>query len=106
MMWSPLSRHASNMPFSARLLLSVAPEVKTISWADAPMESAIWRRAFSTAAAASQPKEWLLLAALPKREVKKGSMASSTRGSSGVVAWLSRYTGHLTGAEERPLLLI
>jgi hypothetical protein len=43
-------------------------------------------RARSTAACASQPKRWVRLAALPNRSVKYGSMRSSTRGSTGVVA--------------------
>ena len=46
-------------------------------------------RAVSTAFSAVQPKPWLRLAALPNISVKYGSIASSTRGSTGVVAWLS-----------------
>ena len=38
----------------------------------------------------SQPKAWERLDALPKSSVKYGSIASSTRGSVGVVAWWSR----------------
>jgi hypothetical protein len=53
------------MPLMARLLLSVAPEVKMISLAVAPISLAICSRAVSTACSASQPKEWLRLAALP-----------------------------------------
>jgi len=44
-------------------------------------------RAASTASSASQPKGWLRLAALPNFSVKNGIIASSTRGSTGVVAW-------------------
>ena len=55
-----------------------------------PIPSAISSRDWSTAALASCPKLWLVLPALPKRCVKYGSIASSTRGSTGVVAWLSR----------------
>jgi hypothetical protein len=51
------------------------------------MRSATCFRAFSTASSASQPKAWLRLAALPNCCVKYGSIASSTRGSTGVVAW-------------------
>src|SRR5436305_741233 len=40
-MWLPFSRQLSATPFRARLSLSVAPEVKTISWGSAPMEEAI-----------------------------------------------------------------
>jgi hypothetical protein len=52
MMWLPFSRHASATPLIARLSLSVAPEVKTISAGEALMEAAIWWRAFFTAAVA------------------------------------------------------
>jgi hypothetical protein len=65
---------------------SVAPLVKTISFALAPIRSATCLRAFSTASSASQPNGWLRLAALPKCSVKYGSIASTTRGSHGVVA--------------------
>src|SRR5262245_27851480 len=34
-----------------------------------------------------------MMAGLPKSTSKKGSMAATTRGSTGVVAWQSRYTG-------------
>ena len=71
----------------ARLFDSVAPLVKTISFALAPMRPATWARAFSTASFEVQPNEWLRLAALPNFFVKYGSIASSTRGSTGVVAW-------------------
>ncbi len=60
-----------------------------ISLAEAPISRAICSRATSTAFSASQPNWWLRLAALPNLPVKYGIMASSTRGSSGVVAWLS-----------------
>ena len=46
-------------------------------------------RASLTAASASQPNRWFRLAAFPKCVVKYGNIASSTRGSTGVVAWLS-----------------
>ncbi len=73
----------------ARLSDSVAPEVKTISLSEAPMSAATCLRACSTAASAFQPNAWLRDAALPKSSRRYGSIASSTRGSSGVVAWLS-----------------
>jgi hypothetical protein len=53
------------------------------------MRRATCPRAFSTASSARQPKAWLLEAALPKSSVKYGSMASRTRGSTGVVEWQS-----------------
>src|SRR5215469_12381250 len=57
MMWLPRSRYISAMPLRARLLDSVAPEVKMISLEVAPMSLAICSRAFSVAFSASQPKE-------------------------------------------------
>ncbi len=60
-----------------------------ISFAVAPISFATCSRAVSTAASASQPKAWLRLAAFPNVSVKYGIIASSTRGSSCVVAWLS-----------------
>ncbi len=86
MMWSPFSRYIDAAPLIARLSDSVAPLVKTISFALAPMRSATCLRPCSTASSASQPYLWLRLAALPKRSVKYGSIASRTRGSTGVVA--------------------
>ena len=71
----------------ARLSDSLAPEVKTISLALALISFATCLRAFSTAVAAAQPNLWFRLAGLPKVSVKKGSIASRTRGSTGVVAW-------------------
>ncbi len=70
MMWLPRSAYISATPLMARLSLSVAPLVKMISSGVAPIRSAIWRRALSTASLASQPKEWLRLAALPNFSVK------------------------------------
>src|SRR5579875_2240046 len=84
MMWRPLSRDASATPRIARLSASVAPLVKTISLGRAPMARA-------TSARASCPYAWRLLA-FPAFSEKKGSMASRTRGSTGVVAAWSRYT--------------
>jgi hypothetical protein len=74
----------------AMLLDSVAPDVQRISFASAPTSCPSWARAFSTAAFARYPKEWLREAAFPKYSVKNGNIASTTRGSQGVVAWLSR----------------
>ena len=85
----PLVAWKCATPFNARLSDSVAPLVNTISRAVAPMSRATSARAASTASSARHPNAWLLEAALPKCSVKKGSIASSTRGSTGVVAWLS-----------------
>ncbi len=74
----------------AMLLASVAPEVNTISRGSAPIRAATSARAVSTAASASWPMACSALCGLPKRSVNQGSIASSTRGSHGVVAWLSR----------------
>ena len=79
----------------ARLSDSVAPLVKTISFGAAPIRLPMFLRAWCTAASASQPNA-CLLAELPNCSVKNGSMASTTRGSTGVVAWLSKYTGSFT----------
>jgi hypothetical protein len=70
----------------ARLLDSVAPLVQTISRGSAPISAATWARAFSTASSASQPQAWLRDAGLPKCSRSQGIMASTTRGSTGVVA--------------------
>ncbi len=86
-MWRPFSAYISATPLRAKLIDSVEPEVKTISFDEAPMSAAICPRAFSTASSACQPNVWLRLAAFPKASVKYGSIVSSTRGSSGVVAW-------------------
>jgi len=74
----------------AMLLASVAPEVSTISRGSAPTSAATWARAASTASSASRPMACSALCGLPNRSVNQGSMAASTRGSQGVVAWLSR----------------
>ncbi len=71
----------------ARLFDSVAPLVQTISFALAPTSRATSARAASTASSAFQPNAWLFEAALPNSTEKWGSMTSSTRGSTGVVAW-------------------
>ena len=74
----------------AMLLLSVAPEVSTISRGSAPISAATSARAASTASAASWPMPCSALCGLPNRSVNQGSIACTTRGSQGVVAWLSR----------------
>ena len=85
--WPPFSLKSRATPRIARLSDSVAPEVKTISFAEAFIARATCSRAASTAASASQPKTWPREAGLPKTCVKYGVIASSTRGSTGVVAW-------------------
>ena len=86
-MWLPFGRRALATPLIARLLDSVAPLVKMISFALAPIRAATCRRAASTASSAFHPKACVRLAALPKCTEKYGSMASSARGSTGVLAW-------------------
>ena len=44
----------------------------------------------ATASSAAQPKGCVRLEALPNLSLNHGSMASTTRGSQGVVAWWSR----------------
>ena len=56
----------------------------------APIRPASWPRATATASSASAPMACSALWALPNRSVKNGSMAATTRGSQGVVDWLSR----------------
>ncbi len=77
-------------PLIARLLLSVAPLVKTISRGSAPIRAATSARAVSTAASAWRPMLCSALCGLPNCSVNQGSIAATTRGSQGVVAWLSR----------------
>src|ERR1019366_9537907 len=52
-------------------------------------------RPISTASSASQPNAWLRLGALPNLVVKYGIISSRTRGSTGVVEWLSMKMGSL-----------
>jgi hypothetical protein len=75
-----VSRHAAASPRRARA------EVNMISLASAPMRSATCLRAPSTASSLCQPYRCVRLCGLPYCSTKKGSMASSTRGSTGVVA--------------------
>ncbi len=69
-----------------RLLDSVAPEVKTISSGCAPKKRATRARASSSAAVASSPIP-CRDEGLPKRSVMYGSIASTTRGSTGFADW-------------------
>src|SRR5262249_56067727 len=101
-MWLPFSRYISATPLSARLMDSVPPEVNTTSLGSrAPISLAICSRARSTAPSASQPNGWLRLAGCPNFSVKYGIMASRTRGSTGVVDWLSMKIGSFTAIAVR-----
>ena len=62
-------------------------DVKMISLASAPMRSATRLRARSTASSLCQPYRCVRLCGLPNCSTKNGSMASRTRGSTGVVAY-------------------
>src|SRR5262245_6167046 len=96
-MWLPFSRYISATPFRARLMDSVPPEVKTISFGSrAPISLASCPRPRSTAPSASHPNGWFRLAGWPNFSVKYGSIASSTRGSTGVVDWASMKIGNFT----------
>ena len=64
---------------------SVAPDVNVTVRGVAPITRAVCSRAFVTASSAVQPSA-CSLEALPKCWRKNGSMASSTRSSTGVVA--------------------
>src|SRR2546430_3588718 len=91
------SRYISATPLRARLIDSVPPDVNTISFGSrAPISAASWLRAVSTAASASHPKGWFRLAGWPYFWVKYGSIASTTRGSAGVVDCASMKIGNVT----------
>ena len=70
MMCLPFAPCISTAPLMARLMPSVEPDVKMISFGEAPIREAICLRELSTAPSASQPKECERLAALPKEFVK------------------------------------
>ncbi len=76
-------------PRRAMLSASVPLPVNTISAGCAPRSRATSPRASSRAARACWPNQWML-DAFPKVSRSMGSMASSTRGSTGVVALWSR----------------
>ena len=80
---SPLPGYSPRM---ARLLASVAPDVKTTSGLFIPTRPATCPRASSTACRASRPAAWPALAGLPNLPDIHGSIASTTRRSAGVVA--------------------
>src|SRR6266446_2932238 len=96
-MWFPFSLYISATPLRARLIASVPPEVKTSSFGSrAPISVAILARAASTAPSASHPNGWLRLAGCPNFSVKYGSIASTTRGSHGVVDCASMKIGNFS----------
>jgi hypothetical protein len=68
------------------LIASVAPDVQMISRGSAPTNAATCSRALSTPRSASHPNGWLREAGLPKFSRRYGNIASTTRGSTGVVA--------------------
>ena len=70
----------------ARLFDSVAPDVKTISSGLAPKKAATRPRASSRAAVAASPTP-CSAEALPNVPAKYGSIASTTRGSTGFDDW-------------------
>src|ERR1051325_2031917 len=103
-MWLPFSRYISATPLSARLIASVPPDVNPSSFGSrAPISVASCSRARSTAPSASQPNGWFRLAGWPNFSVKYGSIASTTRGSAGVVDCESIKIGNFS-AIESPLL--
>jgi hypothetical protein len=83
----PRSALAAITPSSARLLDSVAPEVKTISSGAAPSSAATWARAVSMRRAAAKPKA-CAEPALPKvpASVRHSPITCATAASTGVVA--------------------
>ena len=74
----------------AMLFDLVAPDVKMISLASAPMSKATLARDSSTTSADSQPYACVRECGLPYICVMYGSIASSTRRSRGIVACESR----------------
>ncbi len=74
---------------STALFASVPEAMNATSGGLPPTSSATCCRACSTAARAARPKEWTE-DGLPCRPPSQGSIASATRGSSGVVALWSR----------------
>ena len=82
-------RSPTTAPRIARLLASVPPPVNRISSGRAPISSATSARARSIAARAARPSG-LSDDGLPKAPRRNGSIASSTSGSTGVVALKSR----------------
>ena len=86
MMWLPFSRYISATPLIARLSVSVAPLVKTISFGVGADQLRDLLARLLDRFLGLPAERWLRLAALPKCSVKYGSIASSTRGSTGVVA--------------------
>src|SRR6266446_6227383 len=103
-MWLPFSLYISATPLRARLIASVPPEVKTSSFGSrAPISVEILARAASTAPSASHPNGWLRLAGCPNFSVKYGSIASTTRGSHGVVDCASMKIGNFSPIVLYPL---
>ena len=79
------SRAASAAPLIARLLASVAPEVKMTPEATPPQSRAILARAASRDSRASAPSEWRA-DGFPMPASRNGRMTASTRGSTGAKA--------------------
>ncbi len=72
----------------AMLSPSLPQEVKTISAGEQLIRRGHLFRAFSTAPLTARPAQWTL-EGFPNCSLKKGSIASSTSGRTGVVALLS-----------------
>ena len=88
MMWSPFGLQGAGDALDGEVVgLGGAAGEDDLFRARRPMSAATCRRAASTASSAFQPKACVRLAALPKCSEKYGSIASSARGSTGVVAW-------------------
>ena len=70
-------------PSRARLLASVAPDVKITSSGSPPMSDATVDKDAFTASAADHPTTWSLEWGLPKASRQKGVIFSKTRGVNG-----------------------
>ena len=94
-----LGGHADQVPALGLVSLGRAAEGQVVALRGAageddlarpaPMAAASFSRASSTASLAAQPKACVVLPALPNSSENTGSIASTTRGSTRVVAWLS-----------------
>ena len=90
---SPVLRRAlTSMRLSTAGLAPVSTK-RLSACASTPLSFGSWTSSASgrpIASSARQPYAWVRLAAFPNSSVKQGSIAASTRGSTGVVEWASR----------------
>ena len=85
-----INKIIKKITFRIQLFDSVAPDVNIISFSSAPIKSAIYFLAVSTAFSDSQPYSWEEEWGFPKSQVMYGNIASKTLKSKGVVAYMSK----------------